>query len=41
MTRDFPKLSILLFILTLVIGFSGTHAAGELKEVSLAVEGMV
>jgi hypothetical protein len=40
MARLLFTLSILLLILTLVIGFSGTHAAGALKKVSLAVEGM-
>jgi hypothetical protein len=40
MARLSLTLSILLLILTLVIGFSDIHAAGELKKVSLAVGGM-
>lgn len=40
MARLFLTLSISLLIPILVIGFSDTHAAGELEKVSLAVEGM-
>jgi hypothetical protein len=40
MTRLFFPVSVPLLILVLLIGFSDTHAVGQLKTVSLAVEGM-
>jgi hypothetical protein len=40
MARLFFTLSISLLILILVIGFPDTDAVGQLKKVSLAVEGM-